>query len=493
MFEQTFSPLHNRCLLLLSKLLCDGCEGWWDNLYPSLTVTQAVARGGEYEATVPAGPKAGNKEKITVRKTGTSGTTRTNRGIDPACRQPNPKADKLSKKKLEEIKAKPLEERSKSSMTISEPRVLCVSVFDNGPVHMLDSIHTSAGIIEVPKRKFNPATNKRERVPLRVLAIIDEYNHGMQYVDIRDHYSHSYNFDGGFWRDKKWWMPIFKELYKSSCDQGYVCYKRVCDIENEKAVKAAADAKAKAIEETKKAAHEQGVDDDAAALLAAAAAAKVPEPKKIKPMSHLDFLEKIAEGFTIEAYNSTKSRDDMKISLHTYDLATLERAIDEMRGRAPPSKGAQGREAFTGGTPATSGAAGGKTAKRRLTVSSKASHLGLLLPPSFHRLVVSLAGRARRTRPAHCRGARGRAAPTDKWSGCRRQRLDHRSLSNEKHVLRLQVLQDRCDEQGKGVRSEQWRQAKGPCHWQRVLHASFMQAWLSPELRRGRAPPDGAW
>lgn len=149
-----------------------------------------------------------------------------------------------------------------------------------------------------------------------MLAIVDEYNHGMQYVDIRDHYSHSYNFDGGFWRDKKWWIPIWKELFKSACDQGYVCYKRVCEIENEKAVKDAADAKAKAREETMKAARDQGVDDDATALLVASAVANVAEPKNIKPISHLEFLERIAEGFTIEAYNSTKSRDDQQISLN---------------------------------------------------------------------------------------------------------------------------------------------------------------------------------
>ena len=448
-FEQAFSPLHNRCLLLLSKLLCDGCAGWWDNLYPSLTVTQAVARGGQYEAVVPAGPKAGTTEKITVPKTGTSGTARTNRGVDPACRQPNPKADKLSKKKLEEIKAKPLEERRKSSMTISEPRVLCVSVFDNGPVHMLDTIHTSAGIIEVPKRRFNPATKKREKVPLRVLAIIDEYNHGMQYVDVRDHYSHSYNFDGGTWRDKKWWVPIFKELFKSSCDQGYVCHKRVIEIENEKAAKSAAAAKAKAIEEAKKQAADAGVDADAATLLAAAAAAKVPEPKEIKPMTHLQFLEKIAEGFTIEAYNSTKKKDDQKISLNLYDLQTLERAIDEMRGRAPPSKAATGREA-NAGTPATSGAAGGKAAKRRLTVSSNAPRP--LLRARSSCVAVVGAGRGRQRRSAHRRGDGGRGAPTHLWTRCRRARPHLRELSAAEHVLCLQVLQARCDQQRQGVR-----------------------------------------
>ena len=67
-----------------------------------------------------------------------------------------------------------MEERSKSLMTISKPLVLCVSVFDNGPVHMLDSIHTSAGKIEVPKKRFNPATNKRERVPFMQARIPSE-------------------------------------------------------------------------------------------------------------------------------------------------------------------------------------------------------------------------------------------------------------------------------------------------------------------------------
>jgi hypothetical protein len=45
-FKKTFSPLHNRCLLLLSMLVRDGHDGWWDNLYPSLDVVQEIARGG---------------------------------------------------------------------------------------------------------------------------------------------------------------------------------------------------------------------------------------------------------------------------------------------------------------------------------------------------------------------------------------------------------------------------------------------------------------
>jgi hypothetical protein len=178
-YKKEFSPLHNRCLELLSKLLLPGHEGYWDNLYPSREVSQEVAKGGTYTADIPAGPRAGEKSTITVPPTGTSGTARANRGIDPSCKQPNPKTDKLSKAKIDEIKAKPIEERVKSSMSVSEPRVLCVSVFDNGPVHMLDTIHTSAGIITILKPRWDATSKKKVKIPLRILAIIDEYNHGV--------------------------------------------------------------------------------------------------------------------------------------------------------------------------------------------------------------------------------------------------------------------------------------------------------------------------
>ena len=64
-FKKEFSPLHNRCLVLLSKLLKNGTEGYWDNLYPSVEVVQEVAKGGVYSAKVPAGPRAGETDTIT--------------------------------------------------------------------------------------------------------------------------------------------------------------------------------------------------------------------------------------------------------------------------------------------------------------------------------------------------------------------------------------------------------------------------------------------
>jgi hypothetical protein len=353
-FKKEFSPLHNRCLVLLSKLLKDGGEGYWDNLYPSLDVAQEVAKGGTYSAKVPAGPCVGETETITVPETGTCGTARTNRGVPAACRQPDKKG--LSKKAIETIKEKPLEQRVKSQMTVSEPRVLCVSVFDNGPVHMLDTIHTSAGIITIHKKRWDASTKAVIKKPLRILAIIDEYNHKMDYVDIRDHLSHEYNLDGGFWRDKKWWIPIFKELFKSSCDQGYVMYKRVCEIEEEARKERVAAARQQAGKAAEDAARKKKITDPVKlAAAAAAAAAKVQSGKPIKSMPHLDFLEKIAEGFVIEAYNSTKSRAVDHMHLDAYNLSQIERALAEMRGDEPPSAGAQGQS-----SPATTATVGKK-------------------------------------------------------------------------------------------------------------------------------------
>ena len=58
-------------------------------------------------------------------------------------------------------------------------------------------------------------------------------------------------------------------------------------------------------------------------------------------MEHFDFLEKIAEGFVIEAYNSKKKNASDQIDLYAYNLQIIERALAELRGEEPPSSGAQ--------------------------------------------------------------------------------------------------------------------------------------------------------
>lgn len=88
----------------------------------------------------------------------------------------------------------------------------------------------------------------------------------MNNVDRRDHLSHEYNLDGGVWRDRKWWMPIFKELFKSCCDQGYVCYKCIlCESSQAARVQEVKAAEVKAtndaIEAAKRAAGDSPIDE----------------------------------------------------------------------------------------------------------------------------------------------------------------------------------------------------------------------------------------
>lgn len=241
-FEKSFSPLHNRCLLLLSKLTKDASRVFWDNLYPSVDVSATFAMGGSYTTSVPAGAKHGAEISITVPKVLTAGTARTNRGVPAACRQPD-KA-KLTPKQVEALKAKEPEERVKAQVTDKEPHVLCVSYFDNGPVHMLSTIHSDAEFVIVKKRVWSATEKKKIDLDIPRLRIIDDYNRNMNNVDRFDQLSNYYSLDGMGWRDRKWWHPIFKGIVKGSCDNAYTLYKKQFEIEkkaNLAAVQALAD------------------------------------------------------------------------------------------------------------------------------------------------------------------------------------------------------------------------------------------------------------
>lgn len=168
-FNKNWSPLHNRCLQLLAKLGEDGTELYWDNLYPSLDVVQSIARGGDYQAVVPAGPNQGRRVEITLPKVLSTGTARTNRGVPAACVQPTAKG--MSAKQLAEMKAKPILDRLKVRVTESEPNVLCISFFDNGPVHMLSTIHADAKFVTIYRRRFDGREMKVIKIPIERLEV----------------------------------------------------------------------------------------------------------------------------------------------------------------------------------------------------------------------------------------------------------------------------------------------------------------------------------
>ena len=358
-FAKDWSPLHNRCLQLLAKLEDDGTQLFWDNLYPSVDVVQGIANGGDFQAEVPAGPDHGKRVEITIPKVLSDGTTRTNRGVPKACVQPSKQG--MSAKALEAIKSKPPLERLKVRVTESEPNVMCISFFDNGPVHMLSTIHTDAKFVTIHRRRFDGKEMKVVKLPIERLEVrssaacampsltvhelgtctqaIHDYNSHMNNVDIFDQLAHYYNLDGMGWRDRKWWVPIFKALLKGACDQAYALYKRTFEIEQEAAAAAPAAATAGAP------AAAPAADDSPARNTRTATRKRTPQP-----MSHFDFLEKIAEGLFIEGYNSTKRDAKARLDLLSYTLADLEAAIAEVHGdaavRAKPIGKRKGRRVF---------------------------------------------------------------------------------------------------------------------------------------------------
>ena len=98
-----------------------------------------------------------------------NGTCRTNRGVPEKCKQPA--KNSLSTKQQEELKAKPPAERLKVQMTTSEPRVLCISYWDNGPVHMLMTIHQEGNFLTVSRRRWDGTELKVVKVPIERLAV----------------------------------------------------------------------------------------------------------------------------------------------------------------------------------------------------------------------------------------------------------------------------------------------------------------------------------
>ena len=68
-------------------------------------------------------------------------------------------------------------QRIKASMTQTDPRVICASVFDNGPVHLLSTVHTQgAEIITITRNRWDAEAKKVvptpiERLLVRVLCV----------------------------------------------------------------------------------------------------------------------------------------------------------------------------------------------------------------------------------------------------------------------------------------------------------------------------------
>ena len=147
-------------------------------------------------------------------KTLVAGPARTNRGIPDCCLQVREKNEKKAAEKKGTIKV------------ATRGDLLCCSIYDNAPVHMLSTIDESVEMVQVKEYWSNG-----EKLAIFKLKLIDLYNKYMNSVDLADQLRNEYRPDAKWWRNKKWWWSIFLWLLGVVCTNAYLIMLKRCEEE----------------------------------------------------------------------------------------------------------------------------------------------------------------------------------------------------------------------------------------------------------------------
>ena len=86
--------------------------------------------------------------------------------------------------------------------------VVCVSVYDTKPVHLMSTAHNIVTLDTKMRKVWSYALGTNEEIPYKRLNIIDAYNHDMNSVDRQDHLRGNYRPDGPWMRNNKWYETV---------------------------------------------------------------------------------------------------------------------------------------------------------------------------------------------------------------------------------------------------------------------------------------------
>jgi hypothetical protein len=113
------------------------------------------------------------------------------------------------------------------------PDLLCCSVYDTKPVHMMSTIAEKVEWIEMTRDVYSQEL--KCVVPMKYLRLnmIDDYNHRMNSVDLADQLRNCYRFNHWF-RNRKWWWAIFLWAVGVAATNAYKMYCAVYDEERAK-------------------------------------------------------------------------------------------------------------------------------------------------------------------------------------------------------------------------------------------------------------------
>ena len=101
--------------------------------------------------------------------------------------------------------------------------LVAVSVYDSKPVNMMSSIHTKVEMLDKTRLVWDAAAQARVSITFKRLNVIDDYNFGMNSVDLADKARMLYRPDT-YLRFRKWWWSIFVWLIGLVALNAYVLY-----------------------------------------------------------------------------------------------------------------------------------------------------------------------------------------------------------------------------------------------------------------------------
>lgn len=104
------------------------------------------------------------------------------------------------------------------------PNLVAFSVYDTKPVHFLSMSCTELKWVEKEKVVFDKKEEKRVKMRFLRCSINDDYNNGMNGVDIADQLRGSYRIDR-WMRKRKWWWSIWMWGVQVLLVNAYVLYK----------------------------------------------------------------------------------------------------------------------------------------------------------------------------------------------------------------------------------------------------------------------------
>jgi hypothetical protein len=191
--------LHSRMLFLFDMFKDKWHVVGMDNLYLSLRFCREAYVG---------------KNQVLIHGV----TRKKNRGL-PAC--------VIQEEEKNEKKAALVRGTTKAAVLENDPQcpnVVAFSVYDTKPVHILTTSVTSLRWIEKQRKVYDPQEGQCLMMKYLRPNVIDDYNNGMNGVDVADQLRNQYRFDH-WMRKRKWWWSFWFWGIQVSLVNSYLLYK----------------------------------------------------------------------------------------------------------------------------------------------------------------------------------------------------------------------------------------------------------------------------